>query len=45
MRLDVAAEVVRHEVVVAVVDDGVAERTEAPCVAKSATFYGVKDFS
>ena len=44
MRLDVAVEVVRNEIVVALIDDGVAKRAEAVCVTEFATFDGVKHF-
>ena len=42
--LDVAVEVIRDEVVVAMVGDAVAEGGEAGCVAKHVGFDGVEDF-
>lgn len=44
VRLDVAVEVIAHEVVIAVVDNGVAESGEAARVAEHVTLDGVEDF-
>ena len=44
MRLDVAVEVVGHEVVVALVDDGVAQRAEAVRITEFATLDGIENF-
>lgn len=43
MRLDVAIKVIAHEVVIAVIDDGIAERGETSSVAEHAGFNGVED--
>lgn len=43
MRLDIAIEIIRNKIVVAVIGDGVAESAEAVCIAKGATFDGIKD--
>lgn len=44
MRLDVAVEVIADEIVIAVIDYGVAEGGEAAGVAEHAAFDGVEDF-
>ena len=44
MGLDVAVEVVRHEVVIAMIGDGVAQGAEAACVSESTTFDGIEHF-
>ena len=44
MRLDVAVEVVGNEIVVALIDDGIAQGAEAIRIAESATLDGIKDF-
>ena len=44
LRLAVAAEIVAHEVVVAVLDNGITESGETAGVAKLIGFDGVKDF-
>lgn len=43
MRLDIAIEVIRHEVIIALIDDGIAECGETARVAESAGFDGVED--
>lgn len=44
MCLDVAIEIIAHEVVIAVVDDGIAEGGEAARVAEHVALDGVEDF-
>lgn len=44
MRLDVAVEIIRHEIIVAVIDDGVAQRGEPSGVTELAVFDGIEDF-
>ena len=44
MRFHIAVEVVRHEVVVTVIDDAVAQRGEAAGVAEHVGFDGLEDF-
>ena len=43
MSLDIAVEIIRDKVIVAMVDDAVAESGETGCVAESPRFDGVKD--
>lgn len=43
MRLDITVEIIRYEVIIALVDDGIAERGETARVAKGAGFDGVED--
>ena len=44
MRLDVAVEVVRNEVVVTLIDDRVAKSAKAVCISEFTTLDGIKDF-
>lgn len=44
MRLDIAVEIVRDQIIITMVDNGVAERGETAGISKFSTIDGIEDF-